>query len=84
MKIKYQIITFLVFSISFSYAQERTKDTIDSQTVNVIKPYTPTISDAFKIKDKPSIDDANTITKKEVKYNIFSIPVASTFTPAKG
>ena len=84
MKIKYQIITFLVLSISFSYAQERTKDTIDSQTVNVIKPYTPTISDAFKIKDTPSIDDANTITKKEVKYNIFSIPVASTFTPAKG
>ncbi len=72
----------LVFT--FTFAQERTKDTIDDQTVNVIKPYTPTISDAFKIKDKPSLDDANTINKKEVKYNIFSIPVASTFTPAKG
>ncbi|WP_339752325.1 TonB-dependent receptor [uncultured Winogradskyella sp.] len=68
----------------FVNAQERTKDTIDDQVVNVIKPYTPTISDAFKIKDTPKLTDSNTVKKKEVKYNIFSIPVASTFTPAKG
>ncbi|WP_295831538.1 TonB-dependent receptor [uncultured Winogradskyella sp.] len=84
MNIKYKITAFLILMITFVFAQERTKDTIDDQTVNVIKPYSPTISDAFKIKDKPSIEDANTINKKEVKYNIFSIPVASTFTPAKG
>ena len=84
MKIKQSLILILTLSFTFNYAQNRTKDTIDSQTVNVIKPYTPTISDAFKIKDIPSLDDANTIKKKEVKYNIFSIPVASTFTPAKG
>lgn len=85
MKIKFLIfIISIPFSITFLFAQERTKDTIDAQTVNVIKPYTPTISDAFKIKDKPSLDDKNTATKKEIKYNIFSIPVASTFTPAKG
>ncbi|MCC1484103.1 TonB-dependent receptor [Winogradskyella immobilis] len=84
MKIKQSLILILALSFTFNYAQNRTKDTIDSQTVNVIKPYTPTISDAFKIKDIPSLDDANTIKKKEVKYNIFSIPVASTFTPAKG
>ena len=84
MNIKYKITAFLILMITFVFAQERTKDTIDDQTVNVIKPYSPTISDAFKIKDKPSIEDANTINKKEVKYNIFSIPVASTFTPSKG
>ncbi|WP_299112973.1 TonB-dependent receptor [uncultured Winogradskyella sp.] len=84
MNIKYKITALLMLVFTFTFAQERTKDTIDDQTVNVIKPYTPTISDAFKIKDKPSLDDANTINKKEVKYNIFSIPVASTFTPAKG
>jgi outer membrane receptor protein involved in Fe transport len=66
------------------FAQERTKDTIADQTVNVIKPYTPTISDAFKIKDNPKLTDSNSVKKKDVKYNIFSIPVASTFTPAKG
>ncbi len=65
-------------------AQDRTKDTLNGQTVNVIKPYTPTISDAFKIKEKPTLNDSVTTQKKEVKYNIFSIPVASTFTPAKG
>lgn len=84
MKIKFKITLILTLIVSFTFAQERTKDTLADQTVNVIKPYTPTISDAFKIKDKPSTEDANTINKKEVKYNIFSIPVASTFTPAKG
>ncbi|WP_400077656.1 TonB-dependent receptor [Winogradskyella sp. R77965] len=83
-------IKFLIFIISISSsflfinAQERTKDTIDDQVVNVVKPYKPTISDAFKIKDTPKLTDSNAVKKKEVKYNIFSIPVASTFTPAKG
>jgi hypothetical protein len=85
MKIKF-LIFIICISSSFVYvnAQERTKDTIDDQVVNVVKPYTPTISDAFKIKDIPKLNDSNTVKKKAVKYNIFSIPVASTFTPAKG
>lgn len=71
---------------SFAFAQEAnrtTKDTINTEVVNVVKPYTPTISDAFKVKEIPSLDDEVTESRKEVKYNIFSIPVASTFTPAK-
>ena len=78
----YTLICLLFAGSLFS--QERTKDTLDPEVVNVVKPYTPTISDAFKIKETPTLDDATTTTKKEVKYNIFSIPVASTFTPAKG
>lgn len=65
-------------------AQEKEKDTIDTQVVNVVKPYTPTISDAFKVKEVPSVDQDTTLKKRPVRYNIFSIPVASTFTPAKG
>ncbi len=85
MKIKFLIFIITVSgSLSFAFAQERTKDTIDDQVVNVVKPYTPTISDAFKIRDTPKLNDSNTVKKKDVKYNIFSIPVASTFTPAKG
>jgi hypothetical protein len=84
MKVKYILLAIFSLSLTFSSAQERTKDTIDDQVVNVIKPYTPTISDAFKIKNVPKLNDSNTVKKKEVKYNIFSIPVASTFTPAKG
>ena len=85
MKIKVLIFIITISSsLSLTFAQERTKDTIDDQVVNVIKPYTPTISDAFKIKDTPKLSDSNMVKKKAVKYNIFSIPVASTFTPAKG
>lgn len=79
-------ITFLFsFLLVFSMeAQDRKKDTIDTDVVNVVKPYTPTISDAFKIKETPNLSDSTSLKKKEIKYNIFSIPVASTFTPAKG
>ncbi len=79
------ITTILTVCITlFGFSQERAKDTIDGQVVNVVKPYTPTISDAFKIKEVPNLNDSTTTKKKAVKYNIFSIPVASTFTPAKG
>ena len=84
MKIKFLITILSISSCILLEAQERTKDTIDDQVVNVVKPYTPTISDAFKIKDTPKLNDSNMVKKKEVNYNIFSIPVASTFTPAKG
>ncbi|MFH6768169.1 TonB-dependent receptor [Gaetbulibacter aquiaggeris] len=76
------ILTVLAFSSTLVFSQE--KDTIGTGVINVVKPYTPTISDAFKVKEVPSIDDEETSTKKEIKYNIFSFPVASTFTPAKG
>lgn len=68
----------------FAFAQEREGDTIQTGVIDVVKPYTPSISDAFKVKEIPTLDDTETATKKEVKYNIFSFPVASTFTPAKG
>ena len=68
----------------FSQNRKQIKDTINTEVVNVVKPYTPKISDAFKLKEIPSLDDEETATKKEIKYNIFSIPVASTFTPSKG
>jgi len=57
---------------------------LGTETVTVIKPYSPTVSDAFKINDVPILNDSIVLAKKEVKYSIFSVPVASTFTPAKG
>jgi hypothetical protein len=44
----------------------------------------PTISDAFKVKETPVLDDEENANKEVIKYNIFSFPVASTFTPSKG
>lgn len=57
---------------------------LGSETVIVVKPYTPSVNDAFKIKETPKAGDSVRLEKKPVKYSIFSVPVASTFTPAKG
>jgi len=73
------IICFL-FS-GFLFAQDRP---LGSETVIVVKPYTPSVNDAFKIKETPVAGDSVRLDKKPVQYSIFSVPVASTFTPAKG
>ncbi|WP_158974126.1 TonB-dependent receptor [Cellulophaga sp. L1A9] len=65
-------------------AQEKDKDSIGTQTVTVVKAYKPTVSDAFKIKSVPLINDSIVLKKKPIVYSINSVPVASTFTPAKG
>ena len=84
------ISALLILSSSYTVmAQEKETDekqdeNIGTQVVNVVKPYTPTISDANKIQEKPSLNDSITTAKKTINYNIFSVPVASTFTPAKG
>tara|TARA_R110000823_G_scaffold22143_2_gene66394 strand:- start:26195 stop:27964 length:1770 start_codon:yes stop_codon:yes gene_type:complete len=76
----FSIPAFLLIHFS-AFSQEKE---LDPEVVNIVKPYTPTISDAFKVKETPELNDSITTTKKEVKYSIFSVPVASTFTPAKG
>jgi len=85
MKINFKnIIAFtLLLIFQFSFAQKKGEN-IGTEVVNVVKPYTPTISDAFKVKETPVLDDEGNIKKETIKYNIFSFPVASTFTPSKG
>ena len=82
LKIKLLVLGLLIFSINTISAQE--EDNLGTEVVNIVKPYSPTISDAFKVKENPLIKDSATTKKKEVIYSIFSVPVASTFTPAKG
>jgi len=82
--IKNILVILITLNISMAFAQNKDKDTIKTGVIDVVKPYTPSISDAFKVKETPSLDDEVTENKKEIQYNIFSIPVASTFTPAKG
>ncbi|PNW27385.1 TonB-dependent receptor [Formosa algae] len=78
------ILTPLVFLLCATLMYSQEKDTIQTDVINVVKPYTPTISDAFKVKTIPTTDDNATSTKKPVDYNILSVPVASTFIPTKG
>ncbi|WP_333878876.1 TonB-dependent receptor [Flavobacterium sp.] len=78
-------LTTILFLIGLPKAfSQKTNDNIGTEVVNVVKPYTPTISDAFKVKETPSLDDEETQRKENIQYNIFSFPVASTFAPAKG
>jgi len=81
---KLKITSLLLLITSFSFAQEIKIDTLKTEEISVVKPYTPTISDAFKVTSNPVIDASNSFQKETVNYSIFSIPVASTFTPSKG
>ncbi|AXG74931.1 TonB-dependent receptor [Flavobacterium arcticum] len=86
MKIKFEykiavIVALGAFQTTFAQKKD---ENIGTEVVNVVKPYTPTISDAFKVKETPVIEDDENMQKEAIEYNIFSFPVASTFTPSKG
>ena len=76
------VVIFFLLVSQFTFAQK--KEQIGTETVNVVKPYTPKISDAFKPKEIPELDEEGNAKKEIIKYSIFSFPVASTFTPSKG
>jgi hypothetical protein len=83
-KIKiFSVVVVFLSVIQFSFSQVKDEN-IGSEVVNIVKPYTPTISDAFKVKETPVLADEETHKKEKIQYNIFSFPVASTFTPSKG
>ncbi len=77
------IFTILFLSLWGAVLAQETDD-IGTETVTVVKPYSPTVSDAFKLKSSPNLNDSIVLQKKKINYSIFSVPVASTFTPAKG
>jgi hypothetical protein len=86
MKFKFQnkiAIVLILVAFQFSFAQKK-EDNIGSEVVNVVKPYTPTLSDAFKVQESVVLDDEGNAKKETINYSIFSFPVASTFTPSKG
>ena len=81
----------LVFVFVFASVQvfsqkkpKKKKDTLSPTVVTVITSYTPTISDAFKIKKSPRIVLSKNSQKQKLTYTIFSAPVASTFVPQSG
>ncbi|PCJ96263.1 MAG: TonB-dependent receptor [Flavobacteriaceae bacterium] len=79
-----RIVIGVFFMGLFGCVQAQEVENIGTETVTVIKPYSPTISDAFKVRSTPNLNDSIVLQKKEIEYHIFSVPVASTFTPAKG
>ena len=80
---KFPYITLGMFALLGAQTHAQ-KDQLGTEVISVVKPYSPTVSDAFKIKEVPVAETEETPKKKEVPYSIFSFPVASTFTPSKG
>ncbi|MGV3696152.1 TonB-dependent receptor [Flavobacterium sp.] len=78
------ISAIAILCVSQVTLAQKKDDNIGTEVVNVVKPYTPSVSDAFKVKETPTLDDEETSKKENIVYNIFSFPVASTFAPAKG
>ena len=73
----------LLSSFTIIYGQEKEND-LSIQEVTVIKSYTPSLSEVFKIREQPRVIDSIGKEKSTVRYSIFSVPVASTFIPSKG
>ena len=79
-KLIFSIIVLSSFQVGFSQKKD---ENIGSEVVNIVKPYTPTISDAFKLKQLPAVEQEVVEPKIPIKFQIFSFPVASTFIPSK-
>ncbi len=60
------------------------KSEVGKEEVTIVSDYQATLSDVFKINDNPLINDEDLNQRREIDYTIFSVPVASTFTPEKG
>lgn len=82
MKMHATLMTLLALLLAAGVlAQE---EDLGTETVTVVRSFNPTVSDAFKIKSLPSLNDSIIGRQLPVSYSINSVPVASTFTPAKG
>ena len=56
-----KILFLLILTLIYSNIFGQVKDPkLGTETVNVVKPYTPTVSDASKIIEVPSLDDEET------------------------
>ena len=73
-----------LLSSFFTVFGQEDEVTIGVQEVTVIKSYTPSLSEVFKIREQPLVIDSIGREKRKMNYSIFSIPVASTFIPSKG
>lgn len=56
-------LIFILIACQITFAQKKDEN-IGTEVVNVVKPYTPTISDAFKVKEIPSLEDVDNSKKR--------------------
>jgi hypothetical protein len=78
-----QRLFFLLFLFTCSLFAQQNKDSIDTEIINVVSSYKPSLAAAFKMKDVPEIDRKNS-TKKKHFYSINSKRILSLFQPDPG
>ena len=85
MKINKAAVFWMMMGLwaGISHAQ-KTRDSLQSQTVTVTKSYTPTVRDADKISVNPPVVTGEDFSKKPVSYNPLDIEAVSTFMAEKG
>jgi len=88
MKMNYNI--FLIFFLYFNVIQntfsqvKSEKENISIQQVTIIKSYSPSLSNIFKIPETVKFLDSLFMKKKKIEYSVLPIPILSTFKPSKG
>ena len=73
----------MILVITCVWAQEQETDDLGTQEVTVVKSYSPSLKNVFKIRTNPKVDDSLIQKKIEVNYTFEPIPVVSTFVPNK-
>lgn len=81
-----KILTFVssVLFVGVVVAQDKNKSDLGTEVIDVVRRYDATVSEAFKVREVPNLEEDVKNKKKEVVYTITSFPVASTFVPTKG
>ena len=70
------LVLILLISTLNAFAQKKSKKPVKNkdsivEVINVVTSYTPTISDAFKVKKNPRIVISRNTKKKKLNYTIF-------------
>ena len=63
----------------FVKAQEEGADDLGTQEVTVVKSYSPSLKDVFKIRSLPAAEDTLVYKKQKIEYTFETIPVVTTF-----
>ena len=59
------LMAFSLFALG-GYAQVKDKDKLETISVDIVKPYTPTIADVHKDREETPKKDSVTVAKKKV------------------
>lgn len=73
-----------VLLVSINLHAQTKRDSITPEKLIITKQYKPSVNDAFKIKKQPKAQSDILSLPNTLSYSIVKVPVASTFSPAKG